>query len=170
MSEVPDNTDKDTGEVFDKPYQMPKHINYGTEIMKQLKYVRGTLKDPEDPDRFARLSGDTLSMVLMELTAMYESLSKWLADEKLHVADLKTEMDFKFADQYIMYKNRKSETNETARMQAKMACVEDERHLNKTKHTYDKVTAWKKSIGRYHDAVRSQLSYEKSMGTMSRGN
>ena|SRR3990167_4292770 len=163
------NIDKSTGEVFDKVYLMPQHINYGGEILKQLKYVRDTLKNENEPDKFARLDPDTLSMALMELTAIYESLSKWLADEKLHIADLKTELDFKFADCYIMYKNRKSETNETARMQAKMACIEEQRNLDKTKHSYDKVLGWKKSIGRYHDAVRSQLSYEKSMGDRSRG-
>ena len=31
------------------------------------------------------------------------------------------------------------------------------------------IEAWKKSLGRYHDAVRSQLSYEKQMHSMGRG-
>lgn len=161
--------DKTTGEVFDKAYEMPAHKDIAREIYKQVKYVHDTIKSPDDPDKFARLSPDTLSMVLMELTGMYESLSKWLADEKLHVADLKSALEFKFADVYVMFKRRKSETNETARMQAKMACYEDQQILDKVKHDYDRVTGWKKSVGRYHDAVRSQLSYEKSMGMMGMG-
>lgn len=164
-----DLVDKETGEVFDKVYLMPEHQNIGNVVYKQWKYVHETLRDEKDPDAFARLSGDSLSLLLMELTAMYESLSKWLADEKLHVADLKNALDFKFADTYVKFKNRQSETNETARMQAKMACFDDEDELAQVKHNYDRVEAWKKAIGRYHDAVRSQLSYEKQLSGMSRG-
>lgn len=159
----------ETKQVAVIPYETQQHNDIAKIIMKQWSFVHATLRDEKDPDSFARLSGDGLSLLLMELTAMYESLSKWLADEKLHIADLKTAMDFKFADEYITYKRRKSETNETARMQAKMSCNEDEKELNQVKHNYDRVEAWKKAVGRYHDAVRSQLSYEKQMGGMSRG-
>lgn len=157
--------DKDTGEIVDKVYQTSQHQEVARIVLKQWKYVHDTIKDEKDPDMFARLDGDTLSLMLMELTVMYESLSKWLADEKLHVADLKTALDFKFADTYITFKRRKSETNETARMQAKMACTEDEQELNSVKHDFDRVTAWKKAVGRYHDTVRSQLSYTKTMAS-----
>jgi hypothetical protein len=163
-----DKVDKQTGEIMKKPYETSQHTDYGRTVLRQYNYVHKTFRDPEDPDTFARLDPDTLSMSLMELTAIYESLSKWIADEKLHVADMKTARDFKFADLYLQYKKRKSETNETARMQAKMACTEDDERINKVTHDYDLVTAWKKSVGRYHDAVRSQLSYEKSMMGMAR--
>lgn len=161
--------DQATGEVMDKPYLTTQHNGIAKVILEQWRYVHKTLRDEKDPDAFARLSGDVLSMLMIELAGMYESLSKWLADEKLHIADLKTALDFKFADEYIAYKSRRSETNETARMRAKMACNKDEVHLNQVKHDYDRVEVWKKSVGRYHDSVRSQLSYEKQLSMMGGG-
>lgn len=158
----------DGSEVVVKSYDQPEHARIGNMILAQLTYLKQTLRDPDDPDIFARLSGDTLSMVLMELTAMYEGLSKWIADENLHVADAKTEYELSIAEAYVKFKNMPSETNETARMKARLFCRDKEEELNKIKASYKKVEMWKKTIGRYHDAVRSQLSYEKSMGTMSR--
>lgn len=155
-------------DIVKKSYERDDHNKIGNIILGQLDYIKDTFRDEEDPDRFARLPGEVLSMALMELTAMYESLSKWIADEKLHVADTKTAYDLKFADRYCELKQMKSETNETARMKARLMCGEDEKKMNKIRNDYDKVEAWKKVIGRYHDAVRSQLSYEKQMGGMSR--
>lgn len=167
MREVPENVDPETGEIL-KPYQTRSHLDIKNIVARQIKYVHETLKDESDPDKFARLHPDTLSMVLLELTAMYESLSKWLADEKLHIADLKTFLELKFSGRYCLLKS-KGETNETARMKSKQFCSEDELEVNRYKHGYDVIESWKKTIARYHDAVRSQLSYEKSMIGMSRG-
>lgn len=166
-TEVPENVDPETGEIL-RPYETKSHLDIKNIVGRQIKYVHETLKDESDPDKFARLSPDVLSMVLMELTAMYESLSKWLADEKLHVADLKTALELKLAEKYCDLKLQ-GETNETARMKAKIFCSDDDMEFNRFKHGYAVVESWKKSIARYHDAVRSQLSYEKSMGMMSRG-
>lgn len=164
----PEGINKETGEVV-KSYETPEHKNIKVIIEQQVKYVHDTLKEKNDPDKFAKLSPDSLSMVLMELTAMYESLSKWLADEKLHVADLKTARQIKFANHYCVLKAKRGETNETSRMKAQIHCQEYDEEINMYKHGYDVIEAWKKSIARYHDAVRSQLSYEKSMFGMSRG-
>jgi hypothetical protein len=161
-----DGVNKETGEVV-KPYETPEHLDIKKIIQEQIDYVNSTIRD-KNGEKIARLDGDTLSMVLMELTAMYESLSRWLADEKLHIADLKTALELKFADTYCDIKKINSETNETARMKAKIICGDDQKELDRHKHGWDVIEAWKKSIGRYHDAVRSQLSYEKSLGHMSR--
>lgn len=160
--------DKETGEIM-KRYELPSHAEIKNEITKQTNFVHRNFRDPKDPDKFARLDGDTLSMVLMELTGMYEYLGKWLADERLHLADMKTEYDIKFANRYCELKALKSETNETARMKSQLICADDQKEINQHKHGLEIIEAWKKSIGRYHDAVRSQLSYEKSLGNVSRG-
>lgn len=164
---IMDGINKETGEIV-KPYETPEHLNIKKIIETQVKYVNSTIRD-ESGEKIARLDGDTLSMVLMELTAMYESLSSWLAHEKLHVADLKSALEIKFAQEYIKQKQIQAETNETARMKAKIICQADQELLDRHKHGWDIIDAWKKSIGRYHDAVRSQLSYEKSLSSMSRG-
>lgn len=167
MSAIPDNIDPETGVIL-AAYETPSHLSIKLLVGAQMEYVNETFRDPDDPDKFARLSGDTLSMVLMELTATYESLSKWLADEKLHLADLKTALELKFADEYLRAR-KLHDTNETSRMKAKLACADDYKELDIYRHGYDVIESWKKSIGRYHDAVRSQLSYEKQMAGMGRG-
>lgn len=161
-----DGVDKKTGEVM-KPYDTPEHLDIKRIIRDQVNYVNKTIKD-ENGQKIAHLNGDTLSRVLMELTAMYESLSMWLADEKLHLADLKTVYELKFANKYCDLKATVGETNETSRMKAKLDCQDEQKELDLHKHGWDVIEAWKKSIGRYHDAVRSQLSYEKSLSQMSR--
>lgn len=157
------------GEIQKKPYEADKHLLVGNEVLRQYNFVHQHIRMNNEGDILSDHSPDALVKILLYLTGFYEYLSSWLADEKLRVADLKTSLDFKFSDQYLLYKQRQSETNETARMQAKMACVEDQAALDKAKHSYDKVEAWKKTVGRYHDAVRSQLSYEKSIAEKSRG-
>jgi hypothetical protein len=166
-SNVPDNVDPDTGEIL-PPYQTRSHLDIKKIVSGQMKYVTENLRDQTDLDKFARLSGDELSMCLMELTGMYESLSKWLADEKLHLADLKTALELKFSHHYVELKKQGS-TNETARMEARIHCSDDQKELDLYKHGYDVIESWKKSIGRYADAVRSQLSYEKQMSIMRMG-
>lgn len=166
--EVPENIDPETGEYL-KPYEVKSHLAIKKTVERQLGYINTHLRNPEDPDAFARLSPDVLSNMLLDLAGMYEYLSGWLANEKLHISDLKTAYDLKFAETYVELKEG-GETNETARMKAKIECVYDQDEINKFKHGYDVIEAWKKSIGRYHDSVRSQLSYEKSMHSISRGN
>lgn len=162
-----DGIDKQTGEIM-KPYETPEHKGIMKVITRQVKYVRTYIKDDED-EKISRHNGDTLVDILMTLTGYYEELSFWLANEKLHVADMKTALELKFAREYIAWKNEEKQTNETARMNAKIACGQDQADFDENKHAWDVIEAWKKSIGRYHDAVRSQLSYEKSLSQMNRG-
>lgn len=161
-----DGVNKETGEVV-KPYETPEHTAIMKVITRQVTYVRTYIKDDED-EKISRHNGDTLVDILMTLTGYYEELSFWLANEKLHVADLKTSLELKFAKEYIEFKSEEKQTNETARMNAKIACENDQKNLDENKHAWDVIEAWKKSIGRYHDAVRSQLSYEKQLSHMSR--
>lgn len=165
---IKDNINLNTGEVITtKPYETEDHLSIKTEISKQIKYVNGTLKD--EKGQLARLDGDTLSLVLLELVAYYQYLTAWLADEKLHLADMRTAIELKFAQRYCDLKATKGETNETSRMKSKIYCSKDEDEYNLYRHGYDVIDAWKKSIGRYHDSVRSQLSWEKQIGGMSKG-
>lgn len=157
----------ETGEIL-KPYETPEHLAIMKVITRQVKYVRENIKDG-DTEKISRHSGDVLVDILMVLTGYYEELSFWIANERLHIADLKTASDLKFSREYLAYKQEEKETNETARMKAKLACEKDQSNLDENKHALDVIDAWKKAIGRYHDAVRSQLSYEKSLSQMSRG-
>lgn len=162
-----EGVNKETGEVV-KPYDTPEHLGIMKVITRQVKYVRDNIKDG-DEEKISGQSGDVLVNVLMALTGYYEELSYWLANEKLHVADMKTALELKFAKEYIAFKQEEKQTNETARMNAKIACEEDQRAFDENKHAWDVIEAWKKAVGRYHDAVRSQLSYEKSLSQMNRG-
>lgn len=68
---IKDNIDLSSGEVIEvKPYETEKHLSIKTEIAKQIDYVNRTLKD--EGGELTRLDGDTLSMVLMELTSYYD--------------------------------------------------------------------------------------------------
>ena len=165
--EIPENIDPETGEYL-KPYDVKSHLSIKKVIERQLGYINKNLKSPDDPQMFARLTPDQLSNMLLDLAGMYEYLSNWLATEKLHIADLKTGYDIKYTEFYCDLKD-KGMTNETARMKTKLECIPDQDEINMFKHGYDIIEAWKKSIGRYHDSVRSQLSYEKSMSSISRG-
>ena len=162
-----DGVNKETGEIV-KRYDTPEHNNILKVINRQVRYVRENVKDG-DVQKIAGKSGDVLVEILMNLTGYYEELGTWLADEKLHLADLKTALDLKKAKEYIAYKAEEGETNETARMKAMIAVAEDQEQLDQNKHAADVIEAWKKAVGRYHDAVRSQLSYEKSLSQMTRG-
>lgn len=164
---IMEGINKETGEYV-KPYETPEHNDILKVINRQVAYVRANIKDGEQ-EKIARLSGDALVQVLMTLTGYYEELGKWLADEKLHLADLKTTLDLKMANAYCDLKKVNSETNETARMKAKIMCGDDQKAIDQNKHAWDVIEAWKKAVGRYHDAVRSQLSYEKSLSQMTRG-
>ncbi len=158
---------KETGEII-KRYETKAHNDVMRVITRQVKYVRDNVKDG-DVQKIAGKSGDVLVEILMNLTGYYEELGTWLADEKLHLADLKTALDLKKANEYIAVKAEEGETNETARMKAMIACAKDQEELDQNKHAWDVIESWKKAIGRYHDAVRSQLSYEKSLSQMTRG-
>ncbi len=158
----------ETGEVqSDKPYRSEAHLGFGKTLATYQKYIATTLRDTDDTTLFSKMSPDTLSIVLGELTAMYESLSMFLANQKLWVSDLKTMRQLKFAKQYLAHKAL--HTNETARYKATIDCEEEDKGIDKAQHVYNTVEAFKKSTGRYHDAVRSQLSYEKSIMGMGRG-
>lgn len=155
-------TNEATGEVqTDKPYRSEEHLGFGSELVRQQRYVRQTLRDPEDPNAFAKLSPDQIIEVLDHLSAYYDRLGAWLANQTLWVSDLKTARELKFAQKYLEWKRKQGETNETARMEAKIAVHELDVGIDKCKGHLDTVLAWKKAIGRYHDAARSQLSYEK---------
>lgn len=170
MTDKVDLINAETGEIEDKPYRSEAHLGFGKTLATYQRYIADTLRNPDDPDSFARMSPDTLTLVLAELSAMYESLSAFLANQKLWIADLKTSRQLKFARQYMEYKRLKGHTNETARMQAILDCEVEDRGIDKAQHVFNVTDALKKSIVHYHDAVRSTLSYEKSLGNMSRGN
>lgn len=164
-------TSEATGEVQDdKPYRTEEHLGFGGELVAQQRYVRQKLRDPEDPNAFAKLSPDEIMEVLDHLSAYYDRLGAWLANQKLWWSDLKTQYDLKFAEEYLKWKRKKGETNETARMEAKIATNDLLVGIDKCKHQFDTVEAWKKSIGRYHDAARSGLSWEKQSAYMQRRN
>ncbi len=162
-----EGVNKKNGEIL-KPYETPDHLDVKKVLQEQIRYVNANIKDKQG-EKISRMSGDVMVDVLMHLTGYYESLSTWLANEKLHISDLKTELDLKFANEYIAYKTQEGETNETARMKSKISCQQEQKMYDLHKHGWDVIEAWKKSIGRYHDAVRSQLSYERSLSQMTRG-
>lgn len=161
-----DGVNKETGEIV-KRYDTPEHAKILHVITRQVKFVRDNIKDG-DEQKIDRLNGDGLVKVLMTLTGYYEELGTWLADEKLHIADLKTALDLKKAREYVAIKAEEGETNETARMKALIAVAKDQEELDQNKHASDVIDSWKKAVGRYHDAVRSQLSYEKSLSQLTR--
>lgn len=164
-------TNSDTGEIQDeKPYRSEEHLAFGNEIVAQQRYVREKLRDPEDPNAFAKLNPEGIIDVLDHLSAYYDRLGAWLANQQLWLSDLKTQRELRFAEEYLKWKRKKGETNETARMEAKIAVGDLDKGIDKCKHIFDTVMAWKKSIGRYHDAARSQLSYEKQSQYMQRRN
>lgn len=157
---------KSTGEYM-KPYELPAHKKVKTEIERQIKFVNTYIKD-SNGEKISNLSGDNLVSCMYQLAAMYEYLGTWLANERLNVDDLKSVLELKIANEYISFKQEEKETNETARMKAKIACQSQQEALDAHRHGYAVVETWKKSIGRYHDSVRSQLSYEKSLASMNR--
>lgn len=155
-------TNSETGEILDdKPYRSEQHLGFGGELVAQQRYVRQKLRDPDDPNAFAKLKPDEIMEVLDHLSAYYDRLTEWLANQKLWHSDLKTQYDLKFAQVYLKWKRKQGETNETARMEAKIETNYLLVGIDKCKHQLDTVTAWQKSIGRYHDAARSSLSWEK---------
>src|SRR6266699_7227991 len=97
-----DGVDTSTGEIM-KPYDTPEHRAIMKVITRQVKYVRANIKDG-DEEKISRQNGDVLVDILMVLTGYYEELSFWIANEKLHISDLKTAVDLKFAKEYIAYK------------------------------------------------------------------
>jgi len=164
-------TSEATGEVQDdKPYRSDEHLGFGSELVRQQRYVRQILRNPDDPNAFAKLTPEQTMEVLDHLSGYYDRLTQWLANQKLWHSDLKTQFDLKFAQVYLKWKRKKGETNETARMEAKIETNTLLVGIDKCKHQLDVVTAWQKSIGRYHDAARSNLSWEKQSHYMQNRN
>lgn len=154
-----EDTDLETGEIIDqKPYETDEHRAIKNEVAKQIAYVNRTLKDEEG--QIAKLDGNTLSLVLMELTAYYQYLYNWISNQRLYVSDLKSAYEIKFAKEYVRLKDQ-GKTNETSRMMCKLHCQEDDKEINRQKHGLDVVITWEKSIARYIDAVRSQMAWIK---------
>lgn len=164
-------TNSETGEVQDqKPYRSEEHLGFGRELVAQQSYVRRTLRDPEDPNAFARLGPEQIMEVLDHLSAYYDRLGAWLANQKLWHSDLKTQRQLAYNQKYLEIKRKKGETNETARAEASVAVHALDVGIDKCRHHLDTVEAWKKSVGRYHDAARSGLSWEKQSAYMQRRN
>ena len=161
-----DYTNKKTGEML-KPYESPEHENVRKTLEEYLTYVHDVLKGG-DATKISRLDGDTLSEALMVLAGYYDYFSSWLADERFHIAELKNALEEKFATEYLAFKKEEGQTNETARMEAKLACREDQADYDKHKHGFDYVETKRKACGKYHDTIRSQLGYEKSLTQMTR--
>lgn len=164
-------TNPTTGEILPaKAYRTEDHLSFGGELLAQQAYVRDTVRDPDHPDAFAKMTPEQIIDFLDHLSAYYERLGNWIANQTLWHSDLKTQLELKYAQSYLEWKRKKGETNETARMEAKLATNHLSVGIDKCKHQLDTVVAWKKSIGRYHDAARSQLSYEKQNQYMQRRN
>lgn len=162
-----DGIDKTTGEVM-KPYNTPEHRDFLKVVNRQVAFIKANIRDG-DQEKISGASGDVLVDYLMTLVGYYEELGRWLANEKLHLADLKLSVDLKFANEYIAWKQEEKETNETARMRAKIACGQDQTELDENRHAYDVLTKYEKYISKLHESIRSQLSYEKSLSQMTRG-
>ena len=160
--------DKETGEVL-KPYETKEHLAILTEVNKQVRFVRNNIIDESGNNLLAGKSGDALVEMLLMLAGYYEILGRWVSDERLHVNELKTSLDIKFANTYCDLKKVDSETNETARMKAKVMCQDQQRELDQNKHALEVIEKWRKAIGRYHDSTRSALGYEKSLTQVNRG-
>jgi hypothetical protein len=164
-------TSEATGEVQDqKPYRSEEHLGFGKELVAQQRYIRQKLRDPEDPNAFAKLSPDEIMVVLDHLSGYYDRLGAWLVNQKLWLSDLKTQRQLAYNQKYLEFKRKKGETNETARAEASVAVHALDVGIDKCRHQFDTVEAWKKSIGRYHDAARSGLSWEKQSAYMQRRN
>lgn len=151
-------------EITIKPYETAKHLAIDVQLSEIHDYIDSTLKED---NRIARLDGGVLALALSEITAYYESLSEWLAHQRFKINDLKTAYDLGLAGCYVRYKNA-GETDSTAKMLAKIDVGDQEDIINKEKHLFDVVEAVKKTLGRYHDSVRSQLSYEKQQEAFNR--
>lgn len=164
---VIEGINKETGEYV-KPYETPEHLAILKTINTQVKFVRNNIMSEDGKNLLSGRSGDALVEILMILSGYYEILGKWVSDERLHVNELKSTLEIKFANAYCDLKTVTSETNETARMKAKVMCQEQQKTLDQNKHALDVIEKWGKAIGRYHDSTRSALGYEKSLASVSR--
>lgn len=164
---VIDGINKETGEYV-KPYETPEHLDILKTINTQVKFVRNNIMSEDGKNLLSGKGGDALVEMLMILSGYYEVLGKWVSDERLHVNDMKSALEIKFANAYCDIKKVNSETNETARMKAKIICQELQNELDQNKHALDVIEKWSKAIGRYHDSTRSALGYEKSLASISR--
>lgn len=164
---VIDGINKETGEYV-KPYETPEHLAILKTINQQVAFVRNNVMSEDGKNLLSGKGGDTLVEILMILTGYYEVLGTWVSNEKLHVNELKSALEIKFANAYCDLKAVTSETNETARMKAKVMCQKQQEELDKNKHALDVIEKWGKAIGRYHDSTRSALGYEKSLASISR--
>lgn len=162
-----DGINKETGEVV-KPYETKEHNDFGRVMLRQTSFIHNNVRKEDGTELLSGKNGDALVEIMLILVGFYEELGRWLADERLHLADMKTSLEIEFAQEYIKQKQLKSETNETARMKAKIFCQESQEAVDKARHTWDRVENWKKYIGRSHDSVRSQLGWEKSLAHMTR--
>lgn len=105
-------------------------------------------------------SGDTLALILDELTAYYESLAVWLAKQRAAIDTAKTEYDVQHANIYLAYKE-KGRTDGTSKELAKIETIDKKREIDQLRKSFLLIEALKKSIAHYIDSTRSQLSYEK---------
>lgn len=162
-----EGVNKETGEYV-KPYETPEHLAILKEIGKQTKFVRTNIISDTGESLLTGKSGDVLVEYLVVLLGFYEVLGTWVSNEKLHIAEMKTELELKFANYYCDLKLIDSETNETARMKSKIMCQTEQRELDIAKHALEVIEKNRKFIGRAHDSVRSALSHEKSLAQVTR--
>lgn len=161
-----EDTNKENGEMI-KPYETLKHKRFGNVVMRQVKYIRSNIKDEDGNNLISGVGGDVLTEIMFILLGYYGELGTWLADEKFHLNDMKTALELKMAEEFVLYKGE-GETNEVARMKAKIACGELQTALDESKHDWDRADSWKKYVGRCHDSIRSQLGYEKQLAYMNK--
>lgn len=141
------------------------------EIARQEVFIKQFIKDKSDLDKINRMNGDMLAYILIELTAMYEYLGSWLADYNAAIQDFKQALNDTYSATFLELRKEtdgKKITVEEAKHKASLSVSDQRDQLIHMRHKYEKTLAWKKSISKYIDAVRSQLSYEKSLADLTK--
>ena len=168
---IVNGTELNTGEVTDgKPYESEQHANILKDVSRQVRFVQEYVKTGEGKVILGEHDGDTLVQIMTHLMGFYEELGTWTADERLRVADMKNAMDSHFAQSYVDVKSLQGETNETARMKAKLITSKEQEALDTAKRDLEVIDRWRKALHGYWDTAGRALSHEKSLQYMNRGN
>lgn len=160
----------DTGEeITTKPYETEQHANILKDVSRQVRFVQEYVKNADGKILLGEHDGDTLVNIMTHLMGFYEELGTWTADERLRVADMKNAMDNHFAQSYVDIKSLQGETNETARMKAKLVTSKEQEALDTAKRDLEVIDRWRKALHGYWDTAGRALSHEKSLQYMNRG-
>lgn len=166
---IVNGVEMDTGEeISQKPYETEQHANILKDISRQVRFVQEYVKNADGKILLGEHDGDTLVNIMTHLMGFYEELGTWTADERLRVADMKNAMDSHFAQSYVDIKKLQDETNETARMKAKLITSKEQEALDSAKRDLEVIDRWRKAIHGYWDTAGRALSHEKSLQYMNR--